>query len=302
MSHVKQPEATAGNPRILALLRAIEELPSIPETLIRILKILDDADSSASELAEVIRLDAPLTAKVLRLANSPYYSACGRLADTRSCISVLGFKTIRQIALCVSIASSLLAKCNQRRNRLDYRELWRHSVVTGVIAKELAIMNRDEDPEAVFTAGLLHDLGKFVIVLHAPAVYDQVIDLRHQQHRQLVDVEMDILGFDHVMAGEMMGMAWRFPSALTQSARRHHDRFDGDGSSSREDRTVALVSLANHLAHNLDRPASDLGHDGSFASLFTLHSATGITEMDLDERLPVIQDAIGKASAYLELA
>ena len=296
-------EGTMGERvRLAALLRAIDELPTIPETLIKILRILDDPQSSAQALADVVRLDAPLTAKILRLANSPYYCAAGNLADVRSCIRVLGFKTVRQLAICVSIATSLVAECNRRRSRLDYRELWKHSVHVAVVAKELALLTRTKDPEEVFTAGLLHDLGKFVILLHAPATYDQVISQRRAAGRPLCEVELELLGYDHTMAGEVFGVSWRFPAILTRPARKHHDHLLRDPQASREDYVVRLVALANDLANRISPPESDLGYDYAQDVTEALHAAAGLTTEAVNERLPKIKDALENSRAYLELA
>jgi HD-like signal output (HDOD) protein len=302
MPEVSTDTTVADRIRLEALLRAIDELPTIPETLVKILRILDDPQSSAQALADVVRLDVPLTSKILRLANSPYYCAGGNIGDVKSCIAVLGFKTVRQVAICVSIASSLVAECNRRRARLDYRDLWQHSVHTGVIAKELSRLVGDADPEEVFTAGLLHDLGKFVILLHAPATYDQVIVRRRECGRRLVDVELDLLGFDHAMAGEAFGVSWRFPLALTRPARLHHDRLEPGAAADRGERMAALVALADYLA-NVEVPAgSDLGFDRSQVCGEALRTVVGLTEADVAERMPRIREAVGNCDAYLDLA
>ncbi len=292
------PEATASD--LTSLLGAVDDLPSIPETLIRILTVLDDPQSSARALAEVIRLDAPLTSKILRLANSPYYSASGTLADVQACIGVLGFKTVRQVAICVSIASSLVPSCRRRPCRLDYRELWRHCVATAVIAKELARLRRTRDPEEIFTAGLLHDLGKFVAVIHDPEAYDGVVAHRAAAGRPLVEVERDVLGWDHQLAGEAFGEAWRFPALLTAAARRHHDAPAGDGSRAAE--ATALVALADRQAHLLEPPACDLGHDPALVDPDGLCAAAGLAPAAVEAAGPGFRAAIARARAYLELA
>ena len=125
-------------PEIQELLDTIDDLATIPEVLFRILKVLDDPGSGAGDLAEVVRLDAPLTARILRLANSPYYAGRGELTDIHRCIAVLGYRTVRQVAICVTVATSVISAAAGAGGRLDYRELWRHSVVTGALAKRLA--------------------------------------------------------------------------------------------------------------------------------------------------------------------
>ena len=284
------------------LLSTIDELPSIPETLFEILKIIDAPKSSAKSLARVVRQDAPLMAKILRLANSPYFAGTGNLADIKSCINVLGFRTVRQVAICVSIASGLVAKCRKCRARLDYRELWRHSVVVGVIAKALGKLQGEKEPEELFTAGLLHDLGKFVLVLKSPATYDQVIAARRGSSRPLVEVETEMLGFDHTLAGEIFCRAWRFPPLLTGSTRQHHEAPGQVRPVSREDRAVALVRLADMLAYRLEPPNSDLGYVSSLLDKREIRRHAGVSRSMIEANEEALRAEISDASVYFDLA
>jgi HD-like signal output (HDOD) protein len=288
--------------RLQALLKSIDDLYSIPETLLQILRILDNPRSSAEELAAVVRQDAPLMAKILRLANSPFYSGPRHMADLQSCIAVLGFLTVRQVALCVSIAGSLVTNCNQDESGVDYKELWRHSVVTGVIAKQLGKLIGDKDPEELFTAGLLHDLGKFVILQNEPAQYARILARRRAERLPLVEVEQDLLGYDHTMAGAAFGRAWSFPDLLTICARQHHQKTIPGLQVSREERCVALVSLADYLAHHWEPARGDLGFDHRHVDVRNLHRVAGIDSGEIEVNQEAIRSAVRKAGAFMDLA
>lgn len=283
------------------LLSGMEELPSIPETLIEILKVLDDPDSGPSDLAQVVRLDAPLMAKVLRLANSPYYSSRGDISDINRCVSVLGYRTVRQVAICVSVATTLVTAVAKTRGRLDYRELWRHSVVTGAITKYLAGLSGHPDPEAAFTSGLLHDVGKFVLEIHSPEAYDRVIQARGESGRALVDLEQEVFGFDHAAIGGAFGQSWRFPEDMVRTFREHHTAMAGPASDPAE-HAVALVALADYLANTVDPPRSDLGFEPRLADPKRLHECAKLTVETVEEHLPQIRESIQLASAFLDLS
>jgi putative nucleotidyltransferase with HDIG domain len=282
------------------LLSSIEELPSIPETLIEILKVLDDPDSGPSDLASVVRLDAPLMAKVLRLANSPYYSSRGDITDINRCVAVLGYRTVRQVAICVTVATTLVTAVAKTRGRLDYRELWRHSVVTGAICKYLAGMVKYHDPEEAFTAGLLHDMGKFVLEIHAPEAYDRVIQARAETRRPLVDIENEAFGFDHAAIGGAFGESWRFPPVMVRAFRDHHQELVG-AAKEPADQTVALVALADYLANTIEPPRSDLGFDPHEANPVRLHECANLSVADVESQLGNLRESIRLASAYLDL-
>lgn len=283
------------------LLADTEDLPSIPETLIEILKVLDDPESGPSDLAEVVRLDAPLMAKVLRLANSPYYSARGDITDINRCVAVLGYRTVRQVAICVSVATTLVSAVARTRGRLDYRELWRHSVVTGAITKYLARQTGYPDPEEAFTAGLLHDIGKFVLEIHAPEAYDRVIQVRGENGGHLVELEEETFGFSHAAIGAAFGESWRFPEVMCRAFGEHHIALTGEPAREREDRMVALVALANYLANTIEPPRSDLGFDPRLADPAALHGCANLTVPAVEACLPDLRESIARASVFLDL-
>ena len=297
----KETELVSDHVDLKELLTRIEDLPSIPETLIRILKVLDDPDSGPNDLAQVVRLDAPLMAKILRLANSPYYSQRGDISDINRCVAVLGYRTVRQVAICVTVATSLVTAVSRSAGRLDYRELWRHSVVTGAIAKHLARMTGYPDPEEVFTSGLLHDIGKFVLELHAPEAYDQVILRRSEARRPLVEVEEETFGFNHAAIGQAFGESWRFPALMVRCFGEHHLETIGGAAREKEEQALALVALADYLANTMEPSRSDLGFDPRFVNTGLLHEQAGLSVPEVEDNLADIRESVQLASAYLDL-
>nr|MEE4269894.1 HDOD domain-containing protein [Candidatus Krumholzibacteria bacterium] len=284
------------------VLAGIEELPSIPETLLEILKVLDDPDSGPSDLAAVVRLDAPLMAKILRLANSPYYNPRADIHDINRCVAVLGYRTVRQVAICVSVATSLVSAVARTNGRLDYHELWKHSVVTGAVAKYLGQLAKHPDPELLFSAGLLHDLGKFVLELHAPEVYDQIILNRSQSGRPLVEMEREAFGFDHAHIGSAFARSWRFPPVFFDCFRDHHEQKVGTATPGSAEQVTALVSLADYLANTMEPSRSDLGFDPRPLDSGQLHHHANLSVSTVEDHLSGIREAIQLSTAFLDLS
>jgi len=301
MTGTTESNTTMDATQLDAMLASIEELPSIPETLIEILKIIDDPDSSPSDLADVVRLDAPLMAKILRLANSPYYSSRGDLSDINRCVSVLGYRTVRQVAICVTVATSLVSAVSRAQGRLDYRELWRHSVVTGAIAKHLARIVGYQDPEEIFTAGLLHDMGKFVLEIYAPEAYDRAILMRSESQCRLVDIETETFGCDHTTIGGAFARSWRFPELMATCFESHHIEMTPEKAVDRSAHAAALVALADYLANTMEPSRSDLGFDPRLCNPVALHSAADIPVKTIEDNLSSIRDEIIRASAFLDM-
>jgi putative nucleotidyltransferase with HDIG domain len=284
-----------------SMLDAIDDLPTIPDVLFRILKVLDDPTSGASDLAEVVRLDAPLTARILRLANSPYYCGRGDLTDIHRCIAVLGYRTVRQVAICVTVATSVINAAARAGGKLDYRELWRHSVVTAAIAKRLAEFSRHPDPEEVFTAGLLHDLGKFLLEIHAPDSYWRVIRDARRCGRPLCEAEQETFGFDHAVLGEAFGMSWNFPAVFQKCCGHHHDLEPAARPTPATNRTLALVALGDYLANTMDPPRTDLGFDPNQVDVAALHHQAGLTVGTVEGYLPDLQETVEKSLIFVDL-
>ena len=301
MNKTAQDERRQRELKARAVLCDVDDLPSIPETLILILRVLDDPNSSAQDLADVVRYDLPLMAKILRLANSPYYSGSGEFADIKSCVGVLGFRTVRQVAICVTIATSLVAACGHARGRLDYRELWRHSVITGAFAKHLAQVAGLPYAEEIFTAGLLHDLGKFVLIIFAPEKYDQIILARADTDAFLPFLERAEFGFDHADAGASFATSWRFPKLLVLACAGHHEVVISGIVDEKLDRSLAVVRLADYLANTLEPAGSDLGFSASACDPPRLHADAGFTEETIAEQRPLLSEAVSSVQAFLDL-
>jgi len=290
------------HPDLDRMLAEIEELPSIPETLIEIMQVIDNPESGANDLAGIVRLDAPLSAKILRLANSPFYGSSSDVTDITRCIAVLGYRTMRNVAITLTVATSLVSAVARAGGRLDYRELWRHSVITGAIAKHLAILVGDPEPEEIFAAGLLHDLGKFVLELHAPEAYDKIVHERRRSRRYLSAMERETFGYDHAEVGAAFAASWRFPEILVRCIGDHHQqRRPAAQGTLRGERAAAIVSLADYLANAQHPPSSDLGGDIRIVNARALYEAAGIAQALVEEARDDLAAVIDQSTVFLSL-
>jgi putative nucleotidyltransferase with HDIG domain len=224
------------------ILEGIRELPTIPEVLVRIWQLVDDPSSSARDLQEVVMLDPPLAARVLRLANSPYYGGKTNIQDIRSAITVLGFDVIRNLAVCLAVTKRLVEEAPRDRV-LDRRALWRHCVATAVVSREVAVALRIGHPEESFTGGLLHDVGMYVIGLVRPGIYAPVVERAIAGRTPLADAERQVLGYDHAAMGSAFAARWNFPPRIRDVIGRHHERM-----ATEHPGTVEVVAFADRQA------------------------------------------------------
>jgi putative nucleotidyltransferase with HDIG domain len=286
---------TVGRPEDLGeWIDGLTDLPTIPEVLARIWQLVDDPRSSARDLEGLVRHEPPLAAKVLRLANSPYYGGRGRIQDVRTAITALGFDTLRNLAVCLSVASGLGSPIPSE-SLLDRRELWRHSVATAVIARRLARLREMPGAEELFTAGLLHDIGKFVIALAFPQAYAEIVRRGLEQGLDLCDAERAVIGFDHAQVGAAFAARWNFPERLQELIAQHH----GDIHS--EDPSVHhVLRVADGLAHGVERTRVLAEYEPPGPLLEDL-SALGLDESQLAAHEGDFRDDIDRAQEFLNL-
>ncbi|MBI4612960.1 MAG: HDOD domain-containing protein [Planctomycetes bacterium] len=196
-----------------------DHLPVLPQIVTRVREVAGDRDASASDLAEVILKDQSLTAKILRVVNSPFYRQYARKVTTvTQAIVVLGFENVRNITL-AGTAQSVLSAFSDRRVLTDF---WSHSLATAVAAQMVAQESRLPVTEEAFVGGLLHDVGKLLLASYFPEDYAGVLDDVRSGLTYLV-AERRRLGTDHVEVGIELARKWRFDDTLETTIRRHHD-------------------------------------------------------------------------------
>ena len=225
-----------------AEVRARKNLPTIPTVLARILQLADSESASSKQLIAVIEHDPALTGKMLRLANSAFFGQSRRVATIPRAVVLLGFSTVRNLALGVKVWDTLGAGI--ARDRLE--ELWAHAVAVGVAAKTLAARLRAGDPDEAFTAGVLHDVGRLILAMRFREEYWQCVGGAGEAEA-IERKEAVTLGVDHAEVGGWILEAWSLPPAIVETVRSHHagDARPGvPGLLAVADRLVAWTDLA----------------------------------------------------------
>ncbi len=233
--------------RVERVISRISDLPTIPNSLLRIWEILDDPNSSASDLERVISLDQALSAKLIRLANSPYYGARDEITSCARAITLLGFNMVKNIAMCVSVVAGVMPK-KGTTVAIDLGQLWQHSIATGVIASFLANRSDEVNPDSAFTAGVLHDLGKYVMNLCLGEKYCEVVAAARENGISIHDAELSMIGASHGHFGAYLARNWGFPEVLRDVIERHHEDFQHDGALT----LLELVGVADQMARKAE--------------------------------------------------
>jgi putative nucleotidyltransferase with HDIG domain len=221
----------------------LEDLPSLPAVVMELLSTIDQDATDVAVLARKVSHDQALTAKTLRLANSSLYSLQVKVTTIQQAITFLGFQTTRNLITAAAVTGCFPSGLCRG---FDDKAFWRHSIASAACARVLARRLRFNQDYA-FTAGLLHDIGRLVLVSRCPERYGQVLAERAAQDCELAVAEKTVLGVDHVEAGVALAQHWNFSDTMCHAIAYHHaPETPGAGF------LATLVHVANAIVHALD--------------------------------------------------
>ncbi len=200
---------TQNKDRILS----VKDLPTLPAVLHEVTELVEDPESSTDQIAKVICQDQVLSAKVLKMVNSPIYGFPRRISTIQHSLVLLGFNVIRGLIISTSVfdvmADSMLG-------------LWDHSLGCAMASAAIARQAGFKDPEEYSVAGLLHDLGKVVTTVQLPEVKDEVDALVRQKDIPYYNAEKEVLGFSHDRVNAWIADQWNLPLRLREGLVWHH--------------------------------------------------------------------------------
>jgi HD-like signal output (HDOD) protein len=230
-----------SNVRTIDLLAEIDGVPSLPEAMSEIMPLVNDPESSADKIAEAIQKDVGLTAKLLKLANSAYYSFPNRIGSVQLAVSLLGMREVRNVVLSASILG--MFKSFKGSPFLSFQELWVHSVNCAVAARTIASQVADLSPEEAFVGGMLHDVGMVVLIDKLQDDLKKIVRIAEKESIPFVEAESTYWEHTHARIGGVLARKWKLPKAVAEAAEQHHD-FSPESASFK---LTAVVHLADSL-------------------------------------------------------
>jgi HD-like signal output (HDOD) protein len=231
------------------ILARIAELPTLPTIVSEINRTINDPMSSTKAVEQLMEQDQVLTTKVLKLVNSAYYAIPGGVPSLGRAIAFLGFDTVNQLVLSTSIVGALKVESAS----FDVADFWVHSLGVAVAAESIGKMVRYPVPADAFTAGLVHDLGKVILLSLEPEIFAQVVERAHAQDSSFLEAESELGLPSHLTTGALLAEKWNLPLFLQQSIKYHHTLQPEKrvGVTTERQRIIDLVCLANLLVHAL---------------------------------------------------
>ncbi len=233
----------------------VDALPALPGTALKLMAIINDPDSTVEQIVATIKYDQAVTGEVLRLCNSAHYGLGREVTSLNDAMMCLGTATVLQLVLAVH--TSAVLSNEQKGYGLDPGALWRHSVAVALAAGLLSKKMRLTNASLVFTAGLLHDVGKVVLNEYVAEEFAEIARMVKEEKKSFSEAEHDVLGFSHQEVGGIVAEKWNLPDPIARCIRYHHTPGELDP----PDTLVDAVHLANCICLLM---GVGLGEDGLY--------------------------------------
>ncbi len=232
-----------GQPITLeTLIGGAQDLPSLPEIYLRVSEQLEDETTGVQQIGDTVQNDPAITTRILKMVNSAYYGLPNQVSSVAQAISLLGRERLKHIL----IGSVLRGVFSGNDNpAFSMQAFWQHSIKTAIIARQLARqMSQIDEAEAMFTAGLLHDIGKLLMINRFPELVLAAEEYMIQKRVDILSAELQQIGVTHTAVSEALMHHWGLPQLLIDCAIQHHEPVhDGPNRFA-----THLIYLANHLS------------------------------------------------------
>jgi len=187
------------------------KLGSLPAIVYKVFGEMDDPKSTATKIGKVINDDPALTARLLKLVNSPFYGFTAKVDTVYRAVALIGHKELRSV---VVAASAINVFDGIPSELVSMKDFWKRSLSTAVTARVLAAFKRESQIERFFIAGLLHDIGSLLLYLKMPDEMSQALQLQKNDRLELAKAEKEIMGFDHTEVGGGLLKKWNLPEQI----------------------------------------------------------------------------------------
>jgi len=244
--------------RVEHIIKQLEGLPTLPSVATRLLRLTaEGSTSNAREVGQIIESDQALTARVLRLVNSPHYGLGRPIGTVAEAVVLMGFEAIHNSVLSIQVFD-LFGEIPE--SAFDRKGFWKHAVAVGCCAELLAEHLAGKEGDQAFVAGLLHDIGKVALDACFPAEFARAMELVRERGMPSVLAEQREIGADHTVVGKRLAEAWNLPEHLVHSIWLHHQPLSTDEGTSSASTLVKLVHVSDvicgqqHIGFDEGRP------------------------------------------------
>jgi HD-like signal output (HDOD) protein len=285
-SHVTSGQGTVSSryesSKAAKIAEVTGDLPPMPHIAARVMEMLSDDHTTPREIHRLVMRDQALAARILKVANSPYYGASRSISTLRDAVLFMGFDSIRSLVI-TAVLKGMFSSVG-----LSEKLLWQHAVGCGLAARKIGDELGFERREEAFLAGLMHDVGKTALFLRAPVVMQEIMQEVYNGGVDFFNMEQQRLGFTHADVGGIIADKWRFTNDIENAIANHHQ--PDQAWSDRE--LTQIVGMANSICHKLEigptrKPDLDLSETESAKIL-------GLTPASIEKILLAVSESMAE--------
>lgn len=200
------------------MVASIDDLPTIPAVATQVLQILDNPDVDVDEVADLMLTDQVMTARVIKMVNSPVYRPTQEISSLKRALVYMGLRHIREVAL----TSSFINAFEDKGGVLEVGPFWEHSFGVGMVSKIIAEKIRYADLEKAYISGIVHDIGEVFLSYYRAEEFAAVLEAINSKPVKLIDAEAEQFGTTHAEIGYCIAEKWNFPEAYREAVLYHH--------------------------------------------------------------------------------
>lgn len=292
--------------RVELIVQQLDQLPTLPAVAMRVLEATADQSTTVKQVTELIESDPALATRILQLVHRADMGVRGEVTSLDRAVLLLGFETVRHAVLAVSVFATFAASPAEGNSKFNRDEFWKHSIAVGCCAELLAqtmkeVWGKDcgVEPSEAFTAGLIHDLGKIALDVALPKSYGRVVEAADLMRGNIADVERNVIGIDHCVAGKRLAERWDLPASLRDCIWLHGQLPQALPDSVRNARLVNLISLADLIVRRLH-----IGYSGNYLQLSsesTLRESLSLLPEQVEEVTKKLIDSLEARARVLGL-
>jgi HD-like signal output (HDOD) protein len=216
----------------------VHTIPSLPEVVTQVCRLVNDPAANTSQVSNIMVKDGAMVSKMLRMVNSVYYGLKEPVHDLDSAVRILGFKTIRSIALSISVLNAF----QQQNAAFNMKAFWAHSAVSACLCRMIAEKSKVCDPELAYTIGLLKDIGKLILVENAPDETRAIIAVAREYKLSFHAAAREVLDTDDAEIGGWLSGKWELEAAIADTIKNQYDLAKG-----RQPGPVAMCLFSEYL-------------------------------------------------------
>jgi len=209
-----------GLERLDVLISEVDKLVTLPDIYYRLETALESPATTLDDFSRLLSADPNLCARLLRMANSAFYSFPAKIETIERAVGTIGLRQIRELVLVTSVIETFNGVSIEL---VDMRSFWEHSVAVGVLARAVAQYAGMPQSERFYIPGLLHDIGRLVLYLKFPGMMAEILDQAKAQSRMLYTFEIQQLGYTHADIGGRLLEFWKVPQSIYEPVRNHHN-------------------------------------------------------------------------------